>query len=493
VIRAAGARAHGLGWGLAVACALAALPLAGCATAPPPTPRAEAAAPLSAAEHAFLDSLAERTFRFFWETTDSATGLAPDRWPTRSFVSVGAMGFALTAYPIGAERGWVSRERAAARTRTTLAYLLAARQDTARAGVTGYRGFFYHFLDPATGHRFEQVELSTQDTAMLLAGVLFCQSYFDRDAPAERAIRALADSIYARVDWHWAQPRPPAITLGWTPEGGHLPWDYRGYNETMILYLLALGSPTYPVEPAAWSAYTATNRWGSFGPGGEEHIGFAPLFGHQYTHVWVDFRGIRDSTMRARDLDYFENSRRATRAQLDYAERNPSGFRDYGRDLWGLTACDGPLDTTFTLDGRTRTFRTYAARGASFTEVIDDGTISPTAAGGSIPFEPGLTVRTLRAMRLRYGDALYGTYGFVDALNPTFDAPVRVQHGRVVPGVGWFDTDYLGIDQGPILAMIENQRSGLVWTTMRRNPHLVRGLRRAGFAGGWLDSSQVAR
>ena len=441
-------------------------------------------------EEAFLDSLAERTFRFFWETTDSTTGLAPDRWPTRSFVSVGAMGFALTAYPIGSERGWTTRPAAAARTRRTLAYMLAARQDTARSGVTGYRGFFYHFLDPATGHRFEQVELSTQDTAMLLAGVLFCQSYFERESPDEVAIRALAESLYARTDWHWAQVRPPAIALGWNPESGHLPWDYKGYNETMILYLLALGSPTYPVAPAAWSAYTSTYSWGSFE--GQSHLGFAPLFGHQYSQVWVDFRGIRDSTMQARDLDYFENSRRATLAQQAYAVRNPSKFRDYGRSLWGLTACDGPLDTTLVLEGRERRFHTYTARGASFMNIEDDGTVAPTAVGGSIPFAPFETVTTLRAMRGRYGEPLYGRYGFVDALNPTFDAPVRVQHGRVVPGVGWFDTDYLGIDQGPILAMIENFRSGLVWNTMRKNRHLVRGLRRAGFTGGWLDAAPAS-
>jgi len=443
------------------------------------------------ADQAFLDSLAERTFRFFWDTTDSTTGLAPDRWPTKSFVSVGAMGFALTAYPIGAEHGWVTREAAARRTRTTLAFMLAARQDTARAGSIGYKGFYYHFLHPGSGARFETVELSTQDTAMLIAGALFCQSFFDRTTPDEAAIRALAESLYTRVDWQWASVRPPTISLGWDPESGHLPYDYRGYNETMILYLLALGSPTHPVDAAAWSAYTANYRWGTFE--GQEHLGFAPLFGHHYSHVWIDFQGIRDSTMRARNLDYFENSRRATLAQRAYAIRNPSGYRGYGENAWGLSACDGPLDSTLTLDGRQRKFQTYNARGASFTEIVDDGTIAPTAAGGSIPYLPDETITALRHMRDTYGTPLYGRYGFVDAFNPTFDAPVRVQHGRVVPGVGWFDTDYLGIDQGPILAMIENYRSGLVWKTMRRNPHLVRGLRRAGFTGGWLDATEVGR
>ena len=479
-----------LGLALALGLAFTALPVGGCAGAR--TLARPASSSISAADHRLLAKLEERTFHFFWETTDPKTGLAPDRWPTKSFVSVGAMGFALTAYPIGAERRWVTRAAAALRTRTTLAYMLAARQDTARAGVTGYRGFYYHFLDPKTGHRFEKVELSTQDTAMLLAGALFCQSYVDRATPTETAICALAESLYARADWSWAAVRPPTIALGWTPEAGHLPYDYRGYNETMILYLLALGSTTHPIEPGAWSAYTATYAWGRY-DGGEEYLGFAPLFGHQYSHVWVDFRGIRDSTMRAHGLDYFENSRRATRAQQRYAERNPSGYRGYGAELWGLTACDGPLDTTFVIDGRARTFHTYNARGACFTRVEDDGTIAPTAAISSLPFDPDGVVPTIRSMKARYGAPLYGRYGFVDALNPTFDAPVRVQHGHVVPGLGWFDTDYLGIDQGPILAMIENFRSDLVWKTMRKNPHLVRGLRRAGFTGGWLDSSRVAR
>ena len=476
---------------LALLLVVGVVPWTGCATGAAEAPALEAVgtwADLPAEEQAFLDSLAERTFRFFWETTDSTTGLSPDRWPTRSFVSVGAMGFALTAYPIGAERGWVSRERAAMRTRTTLAFLLAARQDSAGTGVTGYRGFFYHFLDPATGHRFEQVELSTQDTALLMAGVLFVQSYFDGRAPVEVEVRALAESLYAGVDWTWAQPRPPGIVLGWSPEGGFLEWDYMGMNETMILYLLALGSPSHPVAPAAWSAYTSTYRWGQMGSEGE-HIGFAPLFGHQYSHVWVDFRGVRDSTMRARDLDYFENSRRATRAQLDYAVKNPSGFRGYDKRSWGLTACDGPLDTTITIGGKPRRFHTYMARGASFTEVIDDGTLSPTAAGGSIPFLPEEVGPTLRALRLRHGDPLYARYGFVDAFNPTYDVDARVQHGQVVRGAGWYDTDYLGIDQGPILAMIENHRSELVWRVMRTNPYIKTGLKRAGFTGGWIDQS----
>ncbi len=440
----------------------------------------------TAREVEFLDSLSVRTFRWFWDLSDARTGLTPDRWPTRSFVSVGAMGFALTAYPIGAERGWVTRAQAAERTRNTLRFLWTARQDSAVAGNTGYKGFFYHFLDPVSGERFENVELSTIDTALLLAGVLFCQSYFDRRNEVESEIRAVAESLYSRVDWNWAQPRPPRVSLGWKPREGHLPWDWGGYNEAMILYILAQGSPTHPVAPEAWESWTGGYRWETFQ--GQEHVGFAPLFGHQYSHVWIDFRGIRDAYMRAKGIDYFENSRRATLAQRAYALSNPSRFAGYGERLWGLSACDGPVDRTLDIAGRSRSFRTYAARGASHTEVIDDGTVTPTAAAGSIAFAPEVVIPALVAMRDDYGEGIYGRYGFLDALNPTLCAPIPVQHGRIDSTLGWFDTDYLGIDQGPILAMIENHRSGLVWRTMRRNPHIVRGLRRAGFTGGWLDS-----
>ncbi len=439
-------------------------------------------------ESAFFDTLEARTFRWFWETSDPATGLTPDRTPTRSFMSTAAVGFALTAYPIGVERGYVAREEAAERVRTTLRFFLNAPHDSSVSGSAGYRGFYYHFLDAETGLRFGDVELSTMDTALLLAGALFCASYFDRDTPVEREIRADAETLYARTDWRWAQVRPPTIVHGWTPEDGFLPYDWRGYNEAMLVYLLALASPTRPVERDAWEAWIAGYRWGTFHE--EEHLGFAPLFGHQYTHVWIDFRGIQDDFMRARGIDYFENSRRAVRAQRSYAIRNPGGWSGYGSLLWGLTACDGPLHGEVEIGGRRREFRTYWARGASFTEVNDDGTLCPSAVAGSIPFAPELAIPALRFMRETYGERLFSTYGFLDAFNPTLVVDVPCQHGRVEPGVGWFDTDYIGIDQGPILAMIENHRSGLVWNTMRRNEHIVRGLRAAGFGGGWLDGEE---
>ena len=442
---------------------------------------------LSTAESAFLDTLQARTFRFFWEQCDAGTGLAPDRYPTRSFASVAATGFALTAYPIGVERGYVARSAAADRTLQTLRFLFGAPQGSEPAGQAGQRGFFYHFLDPGQGTRFGGVELSTVDTALLLMGALFCQAYFDAESAAEVEIRALADSLYFRAEWDWASVRPPTIGHGWTPEAGHLPYDWRGYNEAMPVYLLALGSPTHPVDPAAWQAWLAGYRWGEFM--GWEQLGFAPLFGHQYAAVWIDFRGIVDAGLAPHGIDYFENSRRATLAQYDYALANPGAWQGYGPRLWGLSACDGPVNGEFVVVGRRRRFATYWARGASFTEVNDDGTVCPAAAGGSIVFAPEIVLPALMAMRADHGEALFGDYGFFDALNPSFRLEVPLQHGRVVPERGWYDTDYLGIDQGPILAMVENYRSGLIWERMRGSAHLRRCLLAAGFSGGWLDDT----
>ena len=432
--------------------------------------------PDTTGQGAFLDTLEQRTFGYFWDKTNTANGLTPDRWPTPSFSSIAAVGFALTAYPIGVERGYVPRADAAARVLTTLRFFWTARQDSNTTGSTGYHGFFYHFLDMTSGARFQTVELSTIDTALLLAGVLTCQSYFDNAAdPGETEIRALAESIYTRTDWQWAaSSRPPAIALGWHPENQFIPYDWKGYNEAMIIYILALGSPTHPADTAAWTAWTSTYTWGTFE--GQSHLGFAPLFGHQYSHVWIDFRGIQDPFMRARGIDYFENSRRAAYAQRAYAIANPGGWKSYGVNVWGLTASDGPADVA--------PYHTYFARGASFTEIQDDGTIAPTAAAGSIAFAPEIAIPALRAMRSAYGSNLFATYGFLDAFNPTFTGTPAM--GHVVPGLGWFDTDYLGIDQGPTLAMVENYRSDLIWRLLRGNPHVVLGLCRAGFTGGWL-------
>ncbi|MEX0748277.1 MAG: glucoamylase family protein [Rhodothermales bacterium] len=427
----------------------------------------------------FLDDLQKRTFGYFWETSNPENGLTPDRWPRESFSSVAAVGFALTAYPIGVENGYVTIGQARERTVTTLRFLWEASQGPDEKGTTGYRGFFYHFLDMDTGLRFEKVELSTIDTALLMGGVLFAREYYD-----DEEIRSYADSLYERVEWTWAQPRAPLIGMGWHPERGFIQADYRGYDEAMLLYVLALGSPSHPVASSAWTAFTETNEWDRYF--GQEHVNFGPLFGHQYSHIWIDFRGVQDEFMRSKGIDYFENSRRATISQRNYAIDNPNRWNGYSGEIWGLTASDGPKDTTMVVDGVARRFHTYWARGASADGVSDDGTISPTAAGGSVPFASDIAIPALMAMREAYGDHIFGKYGFLDAFNPTFTMPVSVQHGKVVPELGWFDTDYLGIDQGPILAMVENHRSELIWKTMRESEPIVRGMCRAGFRGGWL-------
>ena len=277
---------------------------------PPPEPPAAAAERLPV----LFDDIQARTFRYFWELADPKTGLVPDRHPSPSPSSIAAVGFALTAYPIGVERGYVTRADAAARVLLTLRFFDEAPQGPEGEGRTGYKGFFHHFLDMRTGHRSGQgVELSTIDTTLLLAGVLFCQSYFDGPRADERAIRELAERIYSRVDWTWAAPRPPIVSMGWKPDVGHLRAEWRIYDESMILYILALGSPTHPLPDSAWREYTATRRLDEYR--GQTHVNFAPLFGHQYSHVWIDFRGIFDDSMAAKGLDYFENSRRATLAQ----------------------------------------------------------------------------------------------------------------------------------------------------------------------------------
>ncbi|HEX5960501.1 MAG TPA: glucoamylase family protein [Rhodanobacteraceae bacterium] len=470
-------------WWAAVASAVA-LPVQAQRVAP--------AMPAPVAQTLPLEQLEHRTFEFFWQTANPENGLVPDHWPMGEtpFSSIAAVGFALTAYPIGVERGWITRDAARQRVLTTLRFFANAPQGPGEDDDSGYHGFFYHFLDMQTGLRWSRgTEVSTIDTTLLMAGVLFDQTYFDGDDPQEREIRRLADQLYRDVDWRWAQVRPPRVSMGWTPGGKFIPADWEGYNEAMILYILALGSPTHALQPDAWQAWTSTygRTWGSF-MGGKPHVGFAPLFGHQYSEAWIDYRGIRDAFMRARDMDYFENSRRAVVGQHAYAIANPKHCKGYGADVWGLTASNGPGRTLWVRpDGTRMRFHGYLARGADVGHVIDDCTIAPTAAIASIVFAPELVLPTIQAMYHRYGKWLYSEYGFKDAFNPTFRLDVPVQYSRVVPNEGWFDGEYLGIDQGPILLMIENYRSGFVWQVMRRNPYIRRGLERAGFTGGWLD------
>lgn len=443
----------------------------------------------AAAGDPLIDEIERRTFRYFRDTTDAATGLAPDRWPSAPFASIAATGFALTAWPVGEARGWIDRAEARARTLATLRFFAGAPQGPEAKGVAGHKGFFYHFLDLPTGVRHGRCELSSVDTALLLGGVLFAREWFDRDHADEQEVRRLADLIHARVDWRWMQARGQAIAMGWRPETGFIAKDWVGYNEGMIVYLLALGAPVDPVAPAAWAAWTAGYRDSRRGEGAGRHLAFGPHFGHQYSHVWVDFRGIRDAFMRTEGFDYFENSRRATLAQHAYAVANPMGWRGYGEGVWGLTACDGPGRHARTGEGRGPS-RGYSARGPrGMPDGFDDGTIAPTAALGSYPFAAALVAAAATALVRGHGPRIWREHGFIDAFNPSVVAPdPRGRLGVVVPGHGWVANDMLGIDQGPIVAMIANGKDELVWRTMRRSAALRRGLTRAGFTGGWLTA-----
>ena len=426
----------------------------------------------------FLDSLQVRTLRFFLETTDPRTGLTPDRWPTPAPSSIAAVGFALTAYAIAAERHVITKAEAARRTQNTLRFFWQLPQSDQPGNAAGYQGFFYHFLEIPHATRAWRCELSSIDTALLLAGVLFAQAYFDGENETEQSIRALADSLYWRANWNWFMADANGVKTSWHPERGfgqHI-WD--GYDEAMILYILGLGSPTHSLPENVWQVWTAPYVWAKYYE--LEFVSFGPLFGHQYSHCWIDFRGIQDRYMAAKGIDYFENSRRATYTQQAYARENPGRYRDYAENIWGWTACDGPKDTAFAVEGRERKFWSYRARGVSFDWIEDDGTTAPTAAGGSVAFAPEICVPVLKAMHAKYGTLLWKEYGFLDSFNPTYLTP-QTPHG-------WFDHDYLGIDQGPIVIMIENLRNGFVWEVMKKNKYIVKGLQRAGFSRGWLES-----
>jgi hypothetical protein len=407
------------------------------------------ATPRALDDDAFIDLVQHTAFDYFWYEANPANGLVKDRSSDPSLSSIAAVGFGLSAITVGIDRGWISRAAGRTRVLTTLTFLWESPHGPA-VDATGYKGFYYHFLDLHTGRRAGMSELSTVDTALLLGGVLHVQQYFDQDNAAEAQIRTLADALYRRVEWPWMQVRAARLCHGWLPETGFLRYDWGGYNEAMILYLLALGSPTFPIGPEAWTAWTSSYVWQTHY--GHAFVVFPPLFGHQYSHVWIDFRGRQDAYMRDKGLDYFENSRRATLANRAYAMANPQGWVAYGENVWGLTASDVPAS--------------YKARGAPPAE-SDDGTITPTAAGGSFAFTPRESLAALRHMYATYRTQIWGPYGFKDAFNPSRQ---------------WFALDTLGIDQGPIVLMIENFRTGRIWQAMMAHPAIQRGLARAEFA-----------
>lgn len=442
----------------------------------------------------FYDEIERRTFQWFWDHVNRRNGLVPDRWPTPSFASIAAVGFALPAYAIGVERGWCSRADARDVTLTTLRFFWNAPQGREASGTTGNAGFFYHFLDMETGTRFRDVELSSVDTTILLMGALFAGQYFDRDDHGEAEIRRLAEALYKRADWNFfrADGRR-AISMGWHPEQGLIPANWVGFNEGMFVNILALGSPTHPGPADLWQQWTA--NYGEFwrGEGPTRRIAFAPLFPGQYSQIFVDFRGIRDAVMRGAGFDYFENSRRETYSNRAYCIVNPMGWRGYSGSLWGLAACDGPGDFRLPYRGEARQFFGYSARGpVGEPDGRDDGTLTASAPLGCLPFAPEIVIPCAEALRRQ--PRLFDTYGFKDSFNPSFIyTDVKVDTGSVDAKDGWVAKDYLGIDQGPILLQASNYRSGFVWKYMRRVPAIRRGLERAGFTGGWLAGASGQR
>ncbi|HEV7814546.1 MAG TPA: glucoamylase family protein [Janthinobacterium sp.] len=420
-----------------------------------------------------LHDLQSDSFDYFLNEYNPANGLVHDKtrddWPA----SIAAVGMALTVYPVGVERGFMTREQAVKLTLTTLRFFAESDQSGSPES-TGYKGFYFHFLDMEKGRRVWGSELSSIDTALLMAGMLTAAAYFQGAGAEETEIRRLADSLYRRVDWAWMLNGGLTICHGWKPESGFLPWRWEGYDEALILYVLALGSPTFPVTPASYTAWTLTYEW-------KEIYGIAslyagPLFIHQMSHVWIDFRGIRDAFMRLHDCDYFDNSRRATLIQQQYAMRNPMGFKQYGEFCWGITASDGPGDIKKRVGGVQRTFYDYVARGVPFGP--DDGTLAPWAVVACLPFAPEVvlpTIQFFQNIQLRE----VNPYGFKASFNSTYPCKAQLK-------CGWVSPYHFGINEGPTVIMIENYRSDFLWSLTRQCPYITQGLRLADFSGGWL-------
>jgi hypothetical protein len=428
---------------------------------------------LTRKQEKLLTDLQSDAFNYFVREVNLDNGLVVDctkgGWPS----SIAAVGMALSAYPVGVERNFMSREEAIERTLRKLRFFAGSEQST-NADATGYKGFYYHFLDMQTGKRGWECEVSTIDSTFLFAGMLTAAAYFDRDSEEENEIRRLADELYRRADWQWATGGGATLSHGWRPESGFLKDRWDGYDEGLLADVLALGSPTFALPPESYDADVAAYEWKKIFD--YEYLFAAPLFEHQFSHLWIDFRGIKDQFMRDHDSDYFENSRRATYAQREYAKRNPKGFKGYSEVCWGLTACEGPGPQELTVDGVERVFFDYVARGIP--DGPDDGTLAPWAVVASLPFAPEIVLPTLE----HFNELEMGVdhpYGLEATFNPTFPD----DKGR---DCGWVSPWHFGINQGPIVLMIENYQTDLIWRLMRSCPYIVEGLRRAGFSGGWL-------
>ena len=400
-----------------------------------------------------LETLQRETFDYFLNEVNPANGLIRDRNNGSTLCSIASVGFGLSAIPIGVDHGWVTRAQARARVRTTLNTFYTGPQGTLALGTIGYKGFFYHFLNMNTATRYDTgVELSSIDSGLLFAGVMDARQYFNDPGDADEiAIRLMADSLAQRTDWNFMRNFNPGVMMGWKPSFGFLGFgQWIGYNEAMIMYLEGLGSSSYQLPASAWGTWTSGYHFDTLY--GQSFVTCPPLFTHQYSHCWIDFRNIADAYMRTKGLTYFDNSRRATLAQHAYCIANPIGALGYSDSLWGITAGDGPFG--------------YTARGAPPNQ-NDNGTITPTAAISSIVFTPNESIGFIRFMWDHYRPTVWGAYGWKDGFNLSIG--------------NWIATDVIGIDQGPILLMIENYLNGKPWQRVTSHPAVQLGLTRAGF------------
>ncbi len=421
------------------------------------------------ADDALLDRLQRGAFNYLAEYGNVDNGLVADTSRAGSPCSIAVVGFALSCYPIAVERGWMRRADAAALTLKTLQFFWESPQGD-EPDTAGFKGFYYHFLDMHGGRRVWQCELSLIDTALLMAGILTAGCYFD-GAAEEGEIRRLSEALYRRVDWRWARNGRETVSQGWKPECGFLHYGWEGYNEATLLYVLGIGSPTHSLRATSFGDWTFTYQWENLL--GQDVLYSGPLFTHLFSHAWIDYRGIQDGFMREKCSDYFENTKSAIAVHREYGARNPRGYAGYDRDFWGITAGDGPGDKEMRQNSRDRRSFGYMSRGAPYGP--DDGTIAPWAMLATLPFGAEAALRGTRRLLERYPQVC-ARDRFTSGFNPTLET----ERG------GWLSEGWFGLDQGLLVMMIENHRSGLIWDLTRRCPVIRAGLMGAGFSGGWL-------
>jgi hypothetical protein len=420
-------------------------------------------------DDALLDRLQRGAFAYLSENTNADNGLVADTSRAGSPCSIAVVGFALSCYPVAVERGWMPRAEAAALTLKTLRFFWGSSQSD-QPDATGYKGFYYHFLNMQSGRRVWQCELSLVDTTLLMAGMLTAGCYFD-GAGDEPEIRRLSEALYRRVDWRWAQNGLETVSQGWKPECGFLHYGWEGYNEATIVYILGISSPTHPLPATSFIGWTFTYQWENLL--GHDVLYSGPLFTHLFSHAWIDYRGIQDGFMREKNSDYFENTRSAIAVHREYCAHNPRGYAGYERNLWGITAGDGPGNRAMRQGSQDRRFFGYMSRGAPYGP--DDGTIAPWAMLATVPFGAAAALRGTRHLLQTYPQVC-AKDRFSSGFNPTLETD----------GAGWLSEGWYGLDQGLLVMMIENHRSGLIWEITRNCPIFRSGLIGAGFAGGWL-------